>query len=153
MAFKDITTIIEPLRLPVAGKTYTVPPVGYHDGLRMQAALADGSDDQVSDEEFLEIFLGTALDELRKDNVAPQYILRAALTAHAEWSTGSRDVAEVMWETGGDPKDLEAWKQAQLRSRPQDRKRPASKRSTRTGAASTTPSPASSSGTSTSPSS
>lgn len=151
MAFKDITQIITPLQLPIAGKTYTVPPVGYADGLRMQAALLPDAEDTISDEEFLQIFLGPALEQLRADDVPPQYVTRAAMAAHTEWATGSRSTAEVMWETGGDPLELEAWKAAQLRSKPQDRQPKASTRSTATGAARKTRSRASGTGTKTSP--
>lgn len=135
-AFADITEFLEPLALPIAGKTYTIPPVPYDVGLRLTAGDAE-SIDAMSPDEFRRTFLGAALDQMAADNVPLVYVARAALTALADFQ-GGRTVAEAMWASGGSPKALEAWAEQQRRAQPQDRKPPASKRSRSTAGATST---------------
>lgn len=106
--FKDYTEVAEPLKLPINGKTYTIRPVLLDDGVRLMDALNPESETIMPDEEFTRIMLGDALDEMRADFVTPAAINRASLTALADWKS-SRGAAEVMWETGGDPKAIQAW--------------------------------------------
>lgn len=138
MAFADITEFIEPLALPIAGKTYTVPPLPYDVGLSLTAGPADLIDSMTPDD-FRRTFLGSALDAMIADQVPLQYVARAALTALADFQ-GGRDVAEAMWASGGSPKALEQYVETRrreaLRAAPRDRQAP--KRSPRTAGASTT---------------
>ncbi len=93
----------------------------------------------MTDPEFEHIFAGDVIDEMRTDDVPEKAIDRVLQTAFTYALTG-RDAAEIMWETGGRPKAVEAYVKAHLPNR-------ASRRSTSTGAASTTPSPKRGSGT------
>jgi hypothetical protein len=114
--FKDYSEIVEPLVLPIHGKSYTIPPIGIKDGLAFDAILKADDESSMSDEEFRRVFLGAALDEMRADNVPGPAVTRAAMTALADYQRG-RDVAEVMWETGGDPRALAEREKAQTPNR------------------------------------
>jgi hypothetical protein len=100
--FKDIEQIIEPLTLPIRGKDYVIPPIGVLSIARYEEVLAD-DEKTMTNAEFYEITLGPAYEQMRADNVAPLYIQRAAYTSLADTQRG-RAIAEVMWETGGNPK-------------------------------------------------
>jgi hypothetical protein len=140
VSFKDITEIIEPLELPMGGKSYRIRPLGALDGARLAEHLADREGNPMSDEEFQRLMLGPAYDDMLSDGLPSTYIVRAALTALADHQA-SRAVAEVMWETGGDPKALTVWS---------DQVRQAMAVTTPRGAATTTKRRASGSGTKTS---
>lgn len=144
MAFRDLSEIIEPLRLPINGKTYTIMPVSMADGLRMQSQEEIAA---LPVEEFRTIFLGPAFMEMIEDGISAQWVSRAALTALTDFQAG-RKAAEVMWETGGDPLELAAWVK---RTKPTQDRLPPSKRSRKPAVASTTRRRASGSGTKTSP--
>ena len=139
--FKDYQELADPLVLPINGKSYTVPAVGLADGIKLTAALDPESKTPVTDDEFNRMLLGTAYNEMLADNVPGPAVIRASLTALADFQKG-RETAEIMWETGGDPKALTAWVKAATNR--------AQRRSTGTGAAKKTPSPASTNGTKTS---
>lgn len=114
-ALKPYEDIYEPLELPIGGKTYVIPPVGAKDGLRFDAASNPSNQDaeHITDEEFYRIFLGAMYDEMIADNVSGTAISRAAMTALADFQRG-RAVAEIMWETGGDPTAVEDYVAANL---------------------------------------
>ena len=104
MAFRDIEEIIEPLTLPIRGKEYVIPPMGVLSIARYEEALANPDPEHpMTNRELYEIALGEAYEQMRADNVSPAHILRAAYTSLADTQRG-RAVAEVMWETGGNPK-------------------------------------------------
>lgn len=107
MAFKDYNEIAEPLVLPINGKKYTIPPVDIDGGKRLVEGLAPDTDRPLSDEEFKEITLGSALADMRADAVRMSAINLAAMTALADHQA-TRGAAEIMWETDGNPKVLEA---------------------------------------------
>lgn len=110
--FKDYSELIDPLVLPINGKPYTIPPVGLRDGIKLTAALSGEADaPTIKDDEFNRILLGTAYDELLEDNVPAGSVVRAALVALADFQKG-RATAEILWETGADPKALTAWMEA-----------------------------------------
>lgn len=136
MPFKDYAEFADPLRLPINGKVYEIPPVGLADGIRLAEAITPGSKTAMPDEEFTRIVLGKAYSMMLADNVPGPAVLRASLTALAEFERG-RDAAEAMWETGGNPKALDTWVKAQT-NRETRRK---------AGRAGTTPRPASTSST------
>lgn len=111
MAFKDIEQLVEPLTLPIRGKAYTIPPMGVLDIARYEQAVADPKKHPLTSEEFERLCLGDVYEVMRGDNVPPAYIVRAAYTSLAE-ATRGRAAAEIMWETGGDPKAIQAQVQA-----------------------------------------
>lgn len=139
--FKDFDELADPLILPIKGKLYTIPPVGAADGIRFNLAADPTVKDAspISDEEFFRIFLGTAYDEMVADNIPGAALIRAAYAALADFQSG-RGAAVIMWETGGDPKAIEAYSRAHAPNR-------AARRSKPTAAANSTKRPASTSGT------
>lgn len=100
------------LVLPIGGKDYTIPPVGYLDEIRIREANAprpDGEDPPpgIPDVEFLAMVLGSALQQMREDNVPRTAILHAAATAHT-FTTHGLAIAREVWENGLDPEALAA---------------------------------------------
>lgn len=108
MPFKDYQELADPLVLPIKGKKYTIPAVGLADGIKLTEGLDPESKTPMPDEEFHRILLGTAYDEMLADNIPGPALVRASLAALADFQRG-RATAEVLWETGGDPKALTAW--------------------------------------------
>ncbi len=103
MPFKDWSEVYVPLVLRMGGKEYTIRPLNVPDGLLiMKHTKPDAKTEPMPDEKFCRIMLGPALDEMKADGVSFSAMKRAALTALAEFQAG-RAVAEVLWETGGDP--------------------------------------------------
>jgi hypothetical protein len=88
----------DPLSFPIAGKTYVVPEVGYVAGMKLQEIEAGNAD--VSGEDQWRLLLGTAYDEMTADNVPQRAIYRACMAALVEYRTGSRELAETVWESG-----------------------------------------------------
>lgn len=140
MAFKDFREFADPLRLPIHGKTYTIPPVPARLGIQL-LGLAKGDDvpelAALTGMDLWKALLGSAWDEMVADDVPMSAIARAGLTALADYQQG-RVVAEAVWEGGIDPERMAARVAALLKE---------SAPSTRTDEASTTPTPASTSGT------
>lgn len=143
MAFEDLAELVEPLELPIRGKTYTLPLVSIDDGIRLKSVLDGEPDDTITDDDVKRILLGDVLAQLKADGVSDEWVGRVLLTALADFRSG-RFQAEIMWKTGGDPKAIEALIKSVAPNR-------AAKRASRpTVAASTTKVRASSSGTKTS---
>lgn len=111
--FSDFNDLFDPLVLPIGGKDYTVPPVSFEAGVRING-IVDGTD-ELTDEEFFRLILGPAFDEMLADSVPSVAITRAGQAALADFKYGRR-MAVVMWKTGGDPKAVES-----LASPPQNR--------------------------------
>lgn len=110
--FKDYNELADPLKLPINGKVYTLPAVGLADGIKLTAAFSGKEDaPTIPDDEFYRIMLGSAYDEMLADNVPGPAAMRAALVALADFQKG-RATAEILWETGADPKALTAWVEA-----------------------------------------
>ena len=137
MPFEDLTQLVEPLALPIRGKTYVLPTVSLEDGLLLKSVLDGHPDPSLVDGQVNRILLGDALTEMNSDGVSDEWVGRALLTAMADFKSG-RFQAELMWKTGGDPKALDDL------VKPPNRK--ARRASTSTGAAGTTKPPASTSG-------
>lgn len=135
MAFRDITEILGPITLPIRGTTYTLPILTIAQGLTLRAVLDKDDAATLDDEAFYALLLGDALETMRTDEVGPDVIARAAFVALADWQSG-RPAAEVLWETGVDPKVL-----TQYLKKIED--------ATSTGEETTTPSPKPGNGTST----
>jgi hypothetical protein len=117
VAFKDLEQLIEPLTLPIRGKNYRIAALGALDGIKLAEHLANPAEAPMSDVDFQKLMLGDAYEQMVADNVPAVYIVRAAMTSLAD-TQGTRGAAEVMWETGGDPKAVEAWQNAQAPTTP-----------------------------------
>lgn len=112
MSFKNYNDVADRLVLPIGDKEYTIPEVGMADGLRLsemfEKQAAGEKFDPIPDDEFNRMLIGDVYTELLADNVPASAVRRIILTALADFQRG-RAVAEVMWETGGDPKALETY--------------------------------------------
>lgn len=145
MALKDWaeTVLGEPLTLPIRGKTYPIPALGWLSAQKLRenseriaellALIADEKlpDDErqldeterkrirdnpptVSDEEFLTMLLGDQLQAMREDDVPRAAILHAARCAHVD-AVKNREAAERLWNEGPDP-EVQAAEKAALAS-------------------------------------
>ncbi|MFF4701245.1 DUF7426 family protein [Streptomyces chattanoogensis] len=150
MAFKALKELLDHcLRLPIGATTYTVPAPSAEIGLRVQALInaaavaADGgeADEQVladaAERDLYRDVLGSAHDQLVADGVSWPVLKHCAITAMV-WIAQDTEAAERYWNAGGDPSRLA----------PNRETRRAQQQS---GAASSTPSRGSTSGTSTRP--
>lgn len=108
MAFREITDIYGPIVLPIRGKTYTLPVLTIEQGLKLRDVLNPADNATMDDAEFYAFLLGDALEAMRADAVTPDTIARAAFTALADFQSG-RPAAELIWETGIDPKVLQSY--------------------------------------------
>lgn len=126
MSFKNIDAYLnDGIRLPYAGKTYTVSPVDAETGLwveRIMALAADAqraqqggpdvviSPDEAADLEppgggrrtVFEVILGDTLDELRADKV-PHTVMKLINATVLIWISAGVEQAEEYWATGGRP--------------------------------------------------
>ena len=107
MAFEDYTEFIEPLELPIRGKTYRIPPMSLETGLRLKPFLEGKVPEGLTDADLSRLTLGDTFDEMVADGVPVEAQQRAMLVALAEYQSG-RGAAELIWKTGGDPKAVEA---------------------------------------------
>lgn len=103
--FTDFNDLYDPLVLPINGKQYTIPPVSFAAGVKINGII-DGVE-KLGDEEFYRLLLGSVFDELLSDEVPSTAIDRVGKTALADFQVG-RSMAEIMWKTGGDPKAIES---------------------------------------------
>lgn len=110
MSFREYQEFAgDPLRLPINGKIYEIPPVDAHFGLVMLDAL--GGDpaelEALTARQIWARLLGVAGDQMLADGVSWTAYDRAGLTALAEFNSG-REVAEQVWESGLPPEALAA---------------------------------------------
>lgn len=143
MAFEDLDELVEPLALPIRGKTYVLPKVQLEDGIRLRSVLDGAPDESLTDAVVEGILLGPVAAELGADGVSDEWKTRVYMTALANFRHG-RAQAEIMWKTGGDPKAVTALVESMAPNR-------AARRSKPTGEAGTTKQQASTSGTKKSP--
>jgi hypothetical protein len=97
MALRPYEDIIGPLIIPVRGKEYTLPTISLQDGLRIHAAASKGED--LSLNELTEIVLGEAKDAMLADGVPTSVVDRALWAGIADFQAG-REKAEQVWEYG-----------------------------------------------------
>ncbi|MFH8345012.1 hypothetical protein [Streptomyces sp. NPDC018045] len=129
MAFKELGELLdETLAIPIKGTVYTVPAPSAEIGLRVQAitnAAAVAADGGRVDETILsdaaerDLFrdvLGTAHRQMVADGVPWPALKHAAITAMV-WIAQDQDAAEAFWNSGGDPNRL-APNRAARRARP-----------------------------------
>lgn len=91
------------MSFPIGGKTYVVPPIGMRTGTRLQAAAEGNADEEMKNLKgtpALKLILGTAYDEMYEDDVADDLVTRAFQSAMAYIQTGSKELAEAVWEAG-----------------------------------------------------
>ncbi|WP_369377663.1 hypothetical protein [Streptomyces sp. cg36] len=118
MAFEALGELLdESLELPVGDGTYTVPAPSAEVGLRTQAIVhaaavaADGGrvDEQVlsdaAERDLYRDLLGTAYDEMVLDGVSWPVLKHCALTAMV-WVAQDKAAAERYWNAAGDPNRL-----------------------------------------------
>lgn len=107
MTFKAWEEIApEPIRLPVGGKVYEVPPIAAGLGLSL-TAVVDGRDQDAAAElgkgaSLWAKLLGSAYDEMLADDVPVEVIARAGFTVLADFQY-DRETAERVWESGLNP--------------------------------------------------
>lgn len=99
MGFRPLEEIEGPIILPFRGKEFTIPPLSFEDGVRLQAAATAKT---LTDAELVRTLLGPVQEELHDAGASPALIGRVTAVAIAEWKYG-RDAAEKAWE---DPKAL-----------------------------------------------
>lgn len=110
---KDFTEFATgPLRLPIGGKLYTIPPIDIATGLLLRKAVTDQDAKALEDlagtdeEAGYRRILGAAYEEMKTDGVPFDALDRAYLTAVTDHQRG-RVIAEVVWEVGHDPKAIQ----------------------------------------------
>ncbi|MFG7941185.1 hypothetical protein DEH18_33440 [Streptomyces sp. NHF165] len=144
MAFDALDELLdESLKLPIGGRTYTVPAPDAETGLRVQRLVsaagraAGGGDvdaDLVADAEERDLYadvLGSAYAELVADGVSWPALKHCAITAMV-WIAQDRDAAERYWNAGGDPERLAPNRQARRSAGASTTKRAASTSGTST---------------------
>lgn len=134
-----------PLKLPIRGKTYTVPEVDIDLGLALTGILTGGKSefDDKPVEYLYQRLIGPLWDELKADGVPGDIIIRVSETALADFSEG-RDIARLVWRYGVSPEALAAAKAATQQT---TKTATRSTRSRSSAAAAKTPTPAPTSGT------
>lgn len=137
----DYTKFAEgPLRFPINGKVYVLPPIGIPEGLALAGVIkaTKEKDDFELDIDLFKLVLGPLWDEMVADNVPLDAAIHAGVTALADRQYG-REFAKITWETGADPKAVEPYVKA-MATQTGNR---ASRRSNSTAGAKKTPKPAS----------
>lgn len=118
---KDFTEFaVGPLKLPINGRLYEIPPIDIATGLLLRKAVIDedakaleelaGTDDEAAYRRVL----GPVYDEMKADQVPWDALDRAYLTAITDHQRG-RLIAETVWEVGHDPKAIPALMSAAAR--------------------------------------
>ena len=95
----------DPLKIPIRGKVYEIPELGAKDGARIRLEQDPKTAKGMTSEELRRIVLGSALKQMIADNVPQPAIGRALMAAITDAERG-RTAAELMWNTGGDPKAI-----------------------------------------------
>lgn len=114
MPFKDFDEFAaEPITLGYRGKKYTLPMPDVETGLRLTRMIAESQseDSQFADmpiEDLWKMLLADVYDEMLADKVPHAFLTRVALTSMSDFQYG-REVAEMVWEAGADPKAMQAY--------------------------------------------
>ena len=106
-AFEDVAP--EPLIFPVGDNDYTVKPVGYLKGLRLQAIFAgtDHTMDAKDSGALWAFVLGDVWEQMKADDAPIEAMNRIAFATLADFQLG-REAAEKVWESGIPPEALAA---------------------------------------------
>jgi hypothetical protein len=156
VAFEELTNylVAEPLKLPVKGRVYEVPPASAELGLWCRSIFsAANAEDEDEEREakarapklpgnmtLSQRVLGPAWDAMLRDGIEDEYIEFCGTTAFI-WIVRGEEAAELYWKSAGDPGKL------QRPANREERRAVARAGATSTGAAGETPSPGSTSGT------
>lgn len=89
------------LELPISGRVYRIPQQGFDGSATLRAILGGTFTGPMTDEEFLQLALGSALDEMRAAGAPKAAIVLASYTAAVDEVNG-RLVATTLWESAGD---------------------------------------------------
>jgi hypothetical protein len=115
---KDFTEFaVGPLRVPINGRLWELPPIDIATGLLLRRAVTDQDAAAIEelagtdDESAYRRVLGPVYDEMKAAGVPFAALDRAYLTAITDHQRG-RLVAEMVWELGHDPKAIEGLIQA-----------------------------------------
>lgn len=130
----------QPLRFPIGGKVYELPPIGIEAGLELAGAI-DGSNKAFAKKKGVELWkllLGPLWDQMVADGVPLEAATRAGMTALADHQYG-RALAEATWVAGADPNLVAAY----MTENAANQGNRASRRSNSSGGAKKTPSRAS----------
>lgn len=102
---RDYYEIVGPLKVPIRGKLYGIPPIDAATGARLKLA-SEGRPDarlkKLSLDGQYRLILGTAYDEMKADGVLNGPIEQAFMAAMADFREG-REAAERVWEAAADP--------------------------------------------------
>lgn len=108
MPLKPYEEFADPLAFPIGGRVYTVPPLPYRAGLRLQRILAgEDTAEDLPAEDLWRMVMGDAWDQMVADDVPLEAMSRAGIAAVADFRWG-RATAENVWESGVDPEALAA---------------------------------------------
>jgi len=106
-AFEQVAP--EPLIFPVGEHKYTIPPVGYLKGLRLQGMLngTDHTMEAESPDVLWEFVLGDVWAQMKADDAPLEAMNRVAFATLTDFQLG-REAAEKVWESGIPPEALAA---------------------------------------------
>jgi hypothetical protein len=99
----------EPLTFPVGQHKYTIPPLGYLKGVRLQGMLAgtDHTMDTKGADALWEFVLGDVWEQMKADDAPIEAMTRIAFATLADVTQG-REMAEKVWKSGIPPEALAA---------------------------------------------
>jgi len=107
MPFEEYSELVgEPIVLPINGRNYTLPPVSAEAGVDVLGVLRDPNSEAAKKPDLtgmlsIRKLVGDALvDEMLKDKVPYDAMLRAAMVQMADFISG-RDAAEKAWHESG----------------------------------------------------
>lgn len=101
MGFAPLEEIEGPIVLTLRGKEYTLPTISMEEGLHLQAKIAEG----ITPGDLAAGLLGDVLTELARDGASPEIVQRVTMVALAEWKFG-RSAAEEAWRDPKAPLEL-----------------------------------------------
>lgn len=102
MSFKEYDEFSAgPMRLPIKGKVYEIPEVGYEAGVMLQKVESGDAPDLAPEDQW-RLLMGPAFDEMIADKVPSKALERAILACLTDYRLG-REIAESVWEAGLDP--------------------------------------------------
>lgn len=159
--FQDLEEFFDDtLPLPIAGKTYVVPPPDAETGIKMKAHFelglrimsgeVDPEEGDLDDDEERDLYqqaLGPVYQEMLDDGVNWPKLKRAGMTAFY-WIVGETSMAERFWATG-EPIDPELQARAENRAQRRASRKSGSPSKSGSGAAKSTRSRGTTSGTKT----
>lgn len=99
------------LVFPYGGKEYAAPEITIEMGMRLNGITNEGQESGLSSVELVKDLLGPVYDEMVADRVPLAFLNRVFAAIVADFQYG-REYANVLWETGGDPKAMAEYMKA-----------------------------------------